>query len=73
MRGMADGDRKDLDRLVIRMGGRDYVAAHLVKAAPFVLAGVGGLIYAALAGPPAWVALVGVGLIAVGVATALGH
>lgn len=42
---MADDGRKDLDRFVIRMGGRDYRAANLVGGGLLLLAGIGVLLY----------------------------
>ena len=70
---MSDGEnRRDMDRTVIRMGGRDFVAWHLIQGAAFGVVGIAAGIYGLAAGVPLVVA-VGVVLLAVGVGTAFGR
>ena len=69
---MSDGEnRKDLDRTVIRFGGRDYTAGHLVQGALWLGLAVVACVAAVMTGQPlVWVAA---GVLAlIGVGTALG-
>lgn len=72
MQGMTDEGRKDLDRLVIRMGGRDYKVANLVGGGLLLLAGLGVLAYG-LANPAPGVWLGGGLLILFGLGVLFGR